>query len=138
MTILVLAQKKILPFACPPKFCLVKLGRAWPIKKAAEWFYIFNKGGFLSLTLLLIIVISIISYLAALFLTFGLGFKIQIAEKELTQLKDTTATLELQIQKEETSFAKNHKNILESMERVSSIKYLTIDNFAVFRPRAPY
>lgn len=121
MTILVLAQKKILPF-----------------KKAAAWFCVFNKGGFLSLILLLIILISLISYLAALFLTFDLGFKMQIAEKEFAQLKNAAAILELQIQKEETSFAKDHKDVLESMERISSIKYLTIDNYAVFNPQAPY
>lgn len=121
MITLVLSQKKILPF-----------------KKAAEWFGVFNKGGIISLVLLLIIIISLASYLAALFLTFNLGFKIQIAEKEFAQLKDTVAALELQIQKEETSFVKDHKDILESMERVSSIKYLAIDNFAISSPQIGY
>lgn len=135
MTILVLSQK-ILPLSCLPKFYLAKLGQNF--KKINEWFCVFNKGGLLSLALLLIIVISLVSYLAALFLTFGLGFKIQVAEREFTKLKDAAAILELQIQKGETSFAKDHKDVLESMERVSSIKYLTIDNFAVSSPQERY
>jgi hypothetical protein len=127
MTILVLAQKKILPFSCPIN-----------LTRTAERFYDLNQKGFITLTLILLIVFSIISYLAALFLTFDSGFKIQTAEREFTKLKNTAATLELQVQKEETSFAKDHKDILESMERVSSIKYLTVDNFAVSSPLIGY
>ncbi len=127
MTILVLSQKKILPLSFPINF-----------RRAAEWFCVFNKGGFISLILILTIVISIAGYLAVLFLTFDLGFKIQAAEREFVKLKDAAATLELKIQKEETSFIENHKDVLESMERVSSIKYLTIDNFAVSNPQVGY
>lgn len=127
MTTLVLAQKKILSFPWLAN-----------LKRAAERFYDLNQKGLITLTFILIIVFSIISYLAALFLTFNLSFKIQAAEKEAAKLKNTAAVLEFQIQKEEASFVQDHKNILESMEKVSNIKYLTSDNFAVSGPQERY
>lgn len=127
MTTLALAQKKIMSLP-------------WPvdITRMVGRFYVLNQKGFITAALTLLIIFSIVSYLVVLFLTFDLGFKIQLAEKKFAQLKNAAATLELQIQKEETSFAKDHQDVLESMERVSSIKYLTIDNLAVSSLQAPY
>lgn len=127
MTILVLAQKKILPFS-------------WlvGIKRISERFYDLNQKGFVTVVLALAIILSAAIYLAALFLTFDLGLKIQVAEKEAAALKNTASALEFQIQKKETSFVLNHKETLGLMEKVSDIRYLTLENFAVSRPQPNY
>ena len=124
MTTYVLAQKKTLPF-------LWLAG----IKRIAERFYDLNQKGFITISLMLIIIFSAVTYLVALFLIFDIGFKIQAAEKEAAALKNTASAFEFQIQKEENSFALNHKDTLDLMEKVSDIKYFTLENLAVFHPQ---
>lgn len=118
MTTLVLIQKKIFPFARPLFF-----------SKPNEWFYDLNKKGLVSLLLLLIILTSVVGYLVALFTAFNLGIKIQTTEKELAKLSSDATILEVQLQKEELSFIQDRQEILGTMEKVSSIKYLQLDNF---------
>lgn len=129
MTILVLAQKKILPFSW-----LVGTG----IKRTADRFYDLNQKGIITTALISIIILSAVIYLVALFLTFDLGFKIQTAEKEEAALRNSASALEFQIQKEEISFIQNHKGTLDLMEKVSDIKYFTLENLAVSRPQPSY
>ena len=127
MTTLILIQKKILPFSSP----LI-------LRKSIKWFYDLNKKGMASSLLLAIILISVIGYVAALFVVFNLGIKIQTTEKELAKLSSDATLLEAQIQKKESSFIQDRQEVLEAMEQVSSIKYLRLDNFVFSGPSVKY
>lgn len=127
MTTLILTQKKILPL----------IGFTG-VRKIAGRFYDLNQKWVITAVLTSIIIFSTVIYLTALFLTFDLGFKIQTAEKEAAALRNSASALEFQIQKEETSFVQNHKDVLGLMEKVSDIKYLTLENLAVSRPQPNY
>ena len=127
MTTLILIQKKILPFSSP----LI-------LRKSIKWFYDLNKKGMASSLLLAIILISVIGYVAALFVVFNLGIKIQTTEKELAKLSSDATLLEAQIQKQESSFIQDRQDVLETMEQVSSIKYLRLDNFVFSGPSVKY
>ena len=127
MTTLVLIQKKILPFSDPTM-----------LRRSSEWFYDLNKKGLVSLLLLSVILVSVIGYLVALFMAFNLGVKIQTAEEDLAKLKSATTLLEAQVQKEELSFIQDRQDVLEAMEKVSSIKYLRLDNFVFSGPSVKY
>ena len=127
MTTLILIQKKILPFSSP----LI-------LRKSIKWFYDLNKKGMASSLLLAIILISAIGYVAALFVVFNLGIKIQTTEKELAKLSSDATLLEAQIQKQESSFIQDRQDVLEAMEQVSSIKYLRLDNFVFSGPSVKY
>ena len=127
MTTLVLIQKKILSFSSP-----------FALGKSTEWFYDLNKKGLISIFLLSIILIGVISYLAALFTVFELGVKIQKTEKELVKLNSDITLLEAQMQKQELSFVQDRQDILGAMEKVSAIKYLQSDNFVFSGPSVKY
>ena len=127
MTTLILIQKKILPFSS-----------SLTLRKSIKWFYDLNKKGMASFLLLTIILISVISYVAALFVVFNLGIKIQTTEKELAKLSSDATLLEAQIQKQESSFIQDRQDVLETMEQVSSIKYLRLDNFVFSGPSVKY
>lgn len=129
MTILALAQKKILPFSWPA---------GTGVKRTVDRFYDLNQKGVITAALISVIIFSAVIYLTALFLTFDLGFKIQTAEKEAAALRNGASALEFQIQKEEISFVQNPKDTLGLMEKVSDIKYLTLENLAVSRPQPNY
>lgn len=128
MTTLILNHKKRLPFL-----------NIFALRKSAGWFYNLNKkGGAVSFVLMAVILVSVISYLATLFTAFDIGIKIQTTEKELVKLNSAATLLEAQIQKKELSFVQDQQDVLESMEKVSSIKYLRLDNFVFSGPSVKY
>lgn len=88
--------------------------------------------------MLSLILLAVSSYLTAVFVTFDLGLKTQATEKELTKLNSATALLDARVQAQELSFSQDRREILEAMEKVSSIKYLQSDNFVFSGPPDKY
>lgn len=119
MTTLILAQRKIVSF-----FPAVNLSVEARFRR-------FNSKGKATFTLLGILLVSVIAYLAALYITFNLSFHIRENNEKLTKLEDTALALELKFQEESAGLVKNKGAFLETMEEVSSIKYLSSDGSSV-------
>lgn len=93
----------------------------------------FNKHGIMTIGIMGILAFSIAGYILSMYHMFELGFDIQAAAKEVEEFNEQNLAIELTIQKQETTFASLHPEILESMEKVASIKYLTAENVALNR-----
>lgn len=121
MSIIIIAQRKIIP-----------LRISNPFYQARELFFVFNEKGIVTIAALFIVVISLIGYLAALYFTFQLGFMIQGASLRLSKLTDETTRIEFSLRQKEVSFAEENKNLLESMEKITAVKYLNTDSTISF------
>lgn len=84
-------------------------------------------------TLLAAIILSVAAYLIALFLSFSYGFQIQKQAATEEKLARTFQETELGLQRKMDLLAEGQVSWLESMERVSSIRYLRPENVAVSR-----
>lgn len=126
MTILILAQQKLVNFEMP------RLTRRLGFVAGMEdMFSNVNRKGILSGALLLLIGVSVISYLIALYLTFGLGFSLQKNERAAGQLQNSVSIQEVALWEKEANLAENNKSVIESMEKITALKYVTPDNVAV-------
>lgn len=75
---------------------------------------------------------GIASYLISLYAMFGLGVQMEKKSMELEGLRGQQRILELNIQEQETAFARQYADILQStMEKISEIRYLSADTVAV-------
>lgn len=88
-----------------------------------------NERGLVSVILIAILFSFVVAYFAGIYMTFSLGMVIQKQGKEEKQLSKEVQEKELTLQKELTSLAEIKPDILESMVRVSGIKYLSTPNF---------
>ncbi len=77
------------------------------------------------------IILSAAAYLIALFLSFSYGFQIQKQAAAEEKLARTFQEAELGLQRKMNLLAEGQISWLESMERVSSIRYLRPENVAV-------
>ncbi len=73
------------------------------------------------------------AYLLAIFITFHFSFQVKQNTLLYEELSDETLRSEILLQKKTSELAQNYPSILESMERVSSIKYLTPESVAASR-----
>lgn len=78
-----------------------------------------------------IIAILTVTYLGSLYITFKLGFDAQAYQESITEKSAELLKLDLEVQETKKALADNHKEVLESMERISAIKYLTPEAVAV-------
>lgn len=65
-------------------------------------------------------------YLGSLYITFKTGFTLQEVTNRIAKVDEDILSLELRLQERRGRLAHDHKTVLESMERISNIKYLTI------------
>lgn len=72
-------------------------------------------------------------YVASLYYFFALGVRIDKSAYIIKQLTEENMLLEVKQQRKEALFADEHKDILQSMEKISSIIYLRPENVAVSR-----
>ena len=70
------------------------------------------------------IVGAIVTYLIAAYSLFGLGVTMQQKSAVLKELTETNTIAELNIQQKQTEFAKNNEDILQSMEKISDMRYV--------------
>lgn len=71
--------------------------------------------------------ISAAAYFAALYISFDAGFSIRESGNTLGDLKEEVSGLELSVRQEESGLAQTKEDILQSMERVSAIRYIPTD-----------
>ena len=118
MTALILAQKK---------FMMLKpvLG----VDQIQAWFYKINAGGNLTLVIALACALSITVYMGGLYFASGAGFEIKGATKNISRLETEVLKLEFKVEATKTAFAKDSGFIVESMDQISNIKYLTAESF---------
>lgn len=114
MTILVLAQKKILYSGLFQRLDAIKTG-----------FREINRRGTLTIILIWLVATLATGYLGALYLTFQTGFFIRESNKFAAEYKEEVLKLELEVQEAERGLASSHKETLESMEKISGIKYVS-------------
>lgn len=120
MTTLILAQKRIISFL--------------PCINITRWSDKFQGSlvAKLPIRLLLgVICVSISTYLAALFFAFNLSFHIRENNKKLAKLENSALITELKFQETSAGIIKDKSILLQSMEEVSSIKYLSSEDLAV-------
>lgn len=113
MTTLILAAQRATPFRVS--------GYLAGIREAV---LTFNRRGFLSAGLCALIAGSIGAYLFALMALFHLGLQMQTASGGIARLQDDILKSEIALQESDAGFATAHKDILDSMEKISSITYL--------------
>lgn len=118
MTTLTLAQRKITASILLPN-----------VSGMREWFLTVNRGGVLSLTIILIAIFSLSFYIAGVYYLFDLGFQVQHKEKAITVLGEDVSGRELLLQRTLSSLVDEHKDIIQSMEKVSFIQYLEPADF---------
>lgn len=120
MTTLLLVQRKI--GTLRPSFSLAV---------AEETFARFNRGGVLTASFLLVLIASAGIYLGSLYTSFYFGFGMGAQQKHIVELGKNVAEIELSLQEKRDRLAYDQTAIVESMEKVSSIKYLTSDSVAI-------
>ena len=67
---------------------------------------------------------AIATYLITVYSLFGLGVTIQQKMTELKNLTEANTISELHLGQQQTAFAKNNEDILQSMEKITNMRYL--------------
>lgn len=96
-----------------------------------ERFTVINRRGVITIGLGSVIALSVAAYLVSMYYFFAVGMALRSRTEMLRDLDNSNVALELRIQTKETGFALEHKDVLESMQKISSIKYLAPANMAV-------
>lgn len=123
MTTLILAQKRILSLQLP--------FLQWDV---AEHFSFLNKRGIFTLSIFVLAGILVGIYLVSLYLSFFYGFEIQTGNTAVRSLEKAVLERELILQERIKALAGENYPVLKSMEKVSTIRYLTSENVAVSKP----
>lgn len=113
MTVLILAAQKIIPFRASG--CCAAARRT---------FAVFNRRGFLSMGLCAVIVGSSAAYLFALAALFHAGLEMQAVSRKITRMQEDILKNEIALQESDAGFASAHKDILDGMEKISSVTYI--------------
>ena|SRR3989344_6992490 len=121
MTTIILAHKKIAASILP----------VFNFEEVSERFAHLNRRGIASGLILAVLAVGISGYLMALFFSFSLGFYIQDSAIVQDALYEALLKEELLAQEKINLLANRDNSILESMERVSAIKYLTEKSVAL-------
>ena len=99
-----------------------------PFLRARNRFAELNQNGMISIALIASVALLIATYLATLYWTFGIGFSLQGDSKTLSRLANENVALELKVQQKESKLTEEHADILDAMEYISTIHYLTPEN----------
>ncbi|GEM_PF-6372781 len=92
-----------------------------------------NRNGVVSILLLSGLVLGIGSYITFSYLTISTGLAMQERLKEIERMNKTITADEIVIQQKVSGLAESHSDLLQSMEKVSSIRYITTENFVFSR-----
>ncbi len=72
-------------------------------------------------------------YLVAVYSVFGLGVAVQEKTAVAKELAESNKILELDLQQKYTQFARNNEEILQTMEKISDLKYVLPADTSVSR-----
>lgn len=120
MTILVLAHKRFLeiPSLIPAVF-------------SSDWFLHKNRKGVVTIFSVIFLFSAVAGYLAGLYFVFQFGLAMKNDSQKFTKLRSEIAVLELRAQGRQALTNADAKVILDSMEKISGMKYLTPESVAV-------
>ncbi|GEM_PF-4995761 len=79
------------------------------------------------------IVLAIVTYLVAAYSLFGFGIAVQQKSVLIKALTESNTIVELNLQQRQTQFAINNAGILESMQKISDMRYVLPTDTAVSR-----
>lgn len=97
-----------------------------------------NKKSMVTFCLLGVIALGTLEYVGALYGIFSFGLQLRDQNREIAQLRKDTDRLEVSVQRSAANFPVEHKEQLNSMERISEVRYLTGENVAVsYMPARP-
>lgn len=72
-------------------------------------------------------------YLIAMYSVFGLGIALQQQSTVAKDLTESNIIAELNLQQRQTEFAKNNKDVLRSMQKISDMRYVLPADTAMSR-----
>ena len=119
MTVLVLAHKRILSLRSPIDMARIE-----------AWFSDINGRGVISFTLGIAAVIGVLVYIGAVYASFNFTYGIRAETQAIKILENVVVGQEYRVHTAEANLAQDNKTVLESMEKISDIIYLTPDRFA--------
>jgi hypothetical protein len=83
-------------------------------------------GRLISVFLFFSAVAVIVVYLVALYATFSIGFQIQEYTVQYADMAEQTLEAELALRRREIYLAEEYESLIQSMETVSAINYITL------------
>ena len=70
------------------------------------------------------IAVMVVVYVVATYFVFGLGMILQQQSRVIKDLTESSIITELNFQQRQTEFVKSNKDILQSMQRISDMRYV--------------
>jgi riboflavin synthase len=122
MTTLTLIQRHIVPTLFDNR--IFRISRA---------FRLINDRGYITAMIIGWNGAAIASYLIAVYCLFGLGAGMQQKSLLVKELIQSNTIIELTIQQKETAFARDNEDVLELMQKISDIRYVTPPDSSVSR-----
>ena len=117
MTVLILAHRKIIPLALSAKMVHI-----------VEGFRVLNRRGFITVLFLISTTFLVVGYLVGLFWTFNAGLSVGQDNATLNRLTEEYSRVALSVERQENTLAEEYGSLLQSMEKVSTMKYLEKDS----------
>ncbi len=84
-----------------------------------------NRKSAVTFCLLGIMLLGAFQYLGALYQIFSFGLRLQDENREIGVLDQEVNALDLKIQRAVANFAAEHQEALSSMEKISTVRYIT-------------
>ncbi|MDP3778671.1 MAG: hypothetical protein Q8R30_01315 [bacterium] len=97
--------------------------------------HMLRQAGLLRTLLMVWIGGAILVYLVAVYSVFGLSVTLSQNGAVAKALTESNTIMELNLQREQTEFARNNQDVLESMQKISEIRYVGPTDTAVSRAR---
>ncbi len=96
-------------------------------------FQIFQDRGFVTNVMIAWVAGAVLVYLVSVYLLFGLGVIMQQKSVTLKNLMETNTIIELNLQQKQTEFVRNNEDVLQSMEKISDLRYVMPTDTSVSR-----
>ena len=96
-------------------------------------FRIFYNGGLVTRVTISWIVAGAVVYLIAMYSVFGLGIALQQKSTIAKDLTESNIIAELHLQQRQTEFARSNKDVLQSMHKISDMRYVSPGDTAISR-----
>lgn len=84
-----------------------------------------NRKGTLTFCLLAVMLLGSLQYIGALYAVFSVGLRLQTENRHISSLSQEVDALEVRTQRASANFSMEHKDLLDSMEKISQVKYIT-------------
>lgn len=96
-------------------------------------FRTFNQEGIVTSAAIFVIAVAVATYFIAAYSLFGLAVGLQQKTTIIKNLHESNTIAGLDLQQKQTEFARNNQDVLQSMEKISTMRYLMPVDTAVSR-----